>query len=257
MIKIGIIDDNFQLTEILNEYLSKLVDMKVVGIAHNGMEGMELIKREHPDVVILDLIMPHTDGFSLLEKLYADHISTKVLMLTAFGKEDIIKKANELGVSYFLLKPFELSQLSDTIRTICSNESYSIKISRESKPANENKSGESLEVRITDVLRSMGIPANLKGYIFLREAIQMVFRNVELLGGITKLIYPAIAKLYNTTPSRVERAIRHSIEVGWNRGSIEHLNLVFGNTVSPLKGKPTNSEFIALIADHLRLQKVG
>src|SRR5581483_11134916 len=134
-----------------------------------------------------DLIMPHTDGISLLEKLYVENINLKVLMLTAFGKEDIIKRANELGVSYFLLKPFELSQLSDTIRTICSSKNYIIKKPVENKRPERKVEG-SLELRVSDILRSMGIPANLKGYIFLREAIQMVFHNVELMGSITKVI---------------------------------------------------------------------
>lgn len=256
MIKIGIIDDNIQLTEVLSDYISSMDDMKVVGIAHNGLHGLDLVKGEQPDLVILDLILPHPDGISLLEKFYVENIDLKVLMLTAFGKEDIIKRANELGVSYFLLKPFELSQISDTIRTICSKKDYSTNKPVENKLREGKKEG-NLELRVSDILRSMGIPANLKGYIFLREAIQMVFHNVDLMGSITKIIYPDIASKYHTTPSRVERAIRHSIEVGWNRGSIEQLDFVFGNTVSPLKGKPTNGEFIALIADHLRLQTVG
>jgi two-component system, response regulator, stage 0 sporulation protein A len=256
MIKIGIIDDNIQLTELVSDYLSTQIDMKVVGIAHNGIEGMELIRKEKPDLIILDLIMPHSDGLVILEQLYAETNFTKVLMLTAFGNDDIIKKANELGVSYFLLKPFELNQLSDTIRSICSKKEYGLNVPKESVFIKE-KQYDNIEIRVTDVLRSVGIPANLKGYLFLREAIQMVFHNVELMSGVTKIIYPSIAEKYHTTASRVERAIRHAIEVGWNRGSIEQIEFVFGNTVSPLKGKPTNAEFIALISDHLRLQKVS
>lgn len=256
MIRIGLIDDNIQLTEVMDEYLSTQTDMKIVGIAHNGFDGVELIKNENPDIVILDLVMPHSDGLSLLEQLYEENIYTKVLMLTAFGKDDIIKKASELGVSYFLLKPFELTQLSETIRTICHKKDSYIPSVKE-KGLKQEQQFENLEVRVTDVLRSVGIPANLKGYLFLREAIQMVFHNMEVLGGVTKIIYPAIAEKFHTTASRVERAIRHAIEVGWNRGSIEQIEFVFGNTVSPLKGKPTNAEFIALISDHLRLQSVS
>jgi two-component system, response regulator, stage 0 sporulation protein A len=256
MINVGIIDDNIQLTEVLEDYIATLEDMKVTGVAHNGLDGLDLIKREPLDLVILDLIMPHTDGLSLLEQLYAEKNSTKVLMLTAFGKEDIIKQASDYGASYYLMKPFELSHLSEVIRNICLKESQSINTQRVNEIKQNNK-GEDLEVRISDVLRSIGIPANLKGYLFLREAIQMVIQNVDLLGGlggITKIIYPTIAEKYHTTPSRVERAIRHSIEVGWNRGSIEVIEFVFGNTVSQLKVKPTNGKFIALIADYLRLK---
>ena len=254
MIRIGIIDDNTELTGLLSDYLSTQNDMEVEGIAHNGFEGMELIKNKPLDVVILDLIMPHSDGLSLLEKLHVENIHKKVLILTAFGKEDVIQKASELGAAYFLLKPFELQKLSETIRTICSKKTHSVTIPKENDTL---KKSDNIELRITEVLRSMGIPANLKGYLFLREAIHMVFDNFELMSGVTKAIYPEIAKKYHTTSSRVERAIRHSIEVGWNRGSIEQLNLVFGHTVSPLKGKPTNGEFIALIADYLRVKKVG
>jgi two-component system response regulator (stage 0 sporulation protein A) len=255
MIKIGIIDDNIQLTELLENHFSICGDMKVVGIAHNGVAGIELIRNEQPDVVLLDLIMPHSDGLSLLEQLYHENYNTKVLMLTAFGKDEIIKKAQELGASYFLLKPFEFSQLLETIRSICVGKP-ALTIPKERQLTTGGKS-QGLEMNITDVLRTLGIPAHLKGYMFLREAIKMVFNDTELLSGITKDIYPGIAKKFHTTMSRVERAIRHAIEVGWNRGSMEHIDYVFGNTVSPLRGKPTNGEFIALIADHLKLHKAG
>ena len=261
MINVGIIDDNIHLTEILEDYISALDDMNVSGVAHNGLDGLDLIRREPVDLVILDLIMPHSDGLSLLEHLHSERIGTKVLMLTAFGKEDIIKQASEYGASYYLMKPFELSHLSEVIRNICLKDDHSVHVPKETITNRKvnNEICENSKVRISEVLRSVGIPANLKGYLFLREAIQMVIKNVDLLGGlggITKIIYPAIAEKYHTTPSRVERAIRHSIEVGWNRGSIEVIEFVFGNTVSQLKVKPTNGKFIALIADHLRLQNV-
>ncbi|MFJ5761948.1 sporulation transcription factor Spo0A [Neobacillus sp. NPDC093182] len=251
MIKIGIIDDNVQFTEILKDFLSTFNDMDVIGVAHNGMEGMELIENQKPDLIILDLIMPYSDGLSLLKNIYEENITTKVIILTAIGTEDIITRAKELGASYFLMKPIELSNLSNMIMSICS-ESVSMKTILEKKIHNTNND-EKLELKISDILRSMGIPANLKGYFFLREAIQMINNGCE--SSFSKVIYPAIASKYHTTPSRVERAIRHAIEVGWNRGNIEQLDFVFGNTVSPLKGKPTNGEFIVLIAEHLRLQK--
>lgn len=251
MIKIGIIDDNVQFTEILKDFLSTFTDMEVIRVAHNGMEGMELIENQKPDLIILDLIMPFSDGLSLLKNIYEENITTKVIILTSIGTDDIITRAKELGASYFLMKPIELSHLPKIIMSICS-ESVSMKTALKKVLHNSNND-EKLELKITDILRSIGIPANLKGYFFLREAIQMINNGCET--SFSKVIYPAIASQYHTTPSRVERAIRHAIEVGWNRGSIEQLDFVFGNSVSPLKGRPTNGEFIALIAEHLMLQK--
>lgn len=251
MIKIGIIDDNVQFTEILKDFLSTFTDMEVIGVAHNGMEGMELIENQKPDLIILDLIMPFSDGLSLLKNIYEENITTKVIILTSIGTDDIITRAKELGASYFLMKPIELSHLPKIIMSICS-ESVSMKTALKKVLHNSNND-EKLELKITDILRSIGIPASLKGYFFLREAIQMINNGCET--SFSKVIYPAIASQYHTTPSRVERAIRHAIEVGWNRGSIEQLDFVFGNSVSPLKGRPTNGEFIALIAEHLMLQK--
>ncbi|MCM3691047.1 sporulation transcription factor Spo0A [Neobacillus niacini] len=251
MIKIGIIDDNVQFTEILIDFLSTFNDMEVIGVAHDGMKGMELIKNQKPDLIILDLIMPFSDGLSLLKNIYEENITIKVIILTSLGTEDTIIRAKELGASYFLMKPIDLSHLPKMIMSICS-ESVSMKKTLKKEKENTNDDGK-LELIITEILRSIGIPANLKGYHFIRDAIQIINNGCET--SFSKVIYPAIASKYHTTPSRVERAIRHAIEVGWNRGSLEQLDFVFGNTVSPLKGRPTNGEFIALIAEHLRLQK--
>lgn len=252
MIKIGIIDDNVQFTEILIDFLTTFNNMEVIGVAHDGMKGMELIKKQKPDLIILDLIMPFSDGLSLLKNIYEENITTKVIILTSIGTEDIITRAKELGAAYFLMKPIELSHLPNMIMSICS-ESVSIKPALREKVLLNSNNDNKLELKITDILRSIGIPASLKGYFFLREAIQMINNGCE--SSFSKVIYPAIASKYNTTPSRVERAIRHAIEVGWNRGGIAQLDFVFGNTVRPLKGRPTNGEFVALIAEHLRLQK--
>ncbi|MFP7298290.1 sporulation transcription factor Spo0A [Neobacillus niacini] len=251
MIKIGIIDDNVEFTEILIDFLSSFNDLEVIGVAHDGMKGLELIKNQKPDLILLDVIMPFSDGLSLLKNIYEENITTKVIVLTSLGTEDTITRAKELGASYFLMKPIELSHLQKKIMSICSV-GVSMKKTIEKVIPNTNDDGK-LEIIVTDILRSIGIPANLKGYFFLREAIQMINKGYE--SSLSKVIYPTIASKHHTTPSRVERAIRHAIEVGWNRGSIEQLDFVFGNTVSPLKGRPTNGEFIALIAEHLRLQK--
>ncbi|WP_462411068.1 sporulation transcription factor Spo0A [Neobacillus sp. Marseille-QA0830] len=263
MIKIAIVDDNYQFTEIMNDYFMTQDDMKVVGIAYNGLEGMELIRSEEPDLIILDLVMPYSDGLSILGNLHVEKRDTKVLMLTSMGTENIIQKANEYGAAYFLMKPVDLSVLSDNIRSICSQEGYVANRRFHDHPViEENKVSNDmidhkLEMRITDVLRSIGIPANLKGYFFLREAIEMVLSDSGLLGGaggITKVIYPTIADRHYTTPSRVERAIRHAIEVCWNRGDVEMLKSVFGPAVGQLKDKPANGKFIMLMSDYFGLK---
>ncbi|WP_042461413.1 sporulation transcription factor Spo0A [Neobacillus dielmonensis] len=257
MIKVAIIDDNIEFTEILQEYLSTLENIDVVGVEHNGLNGMKLISDENPDLVILDLIMPYSDGLSLLKNLYTDYKGLKVLILTSLGSEDIIIRARELGASYFLMKPVELSVLSDTINSIFPEESLSTNKQKEKKEQ-LNKKIDDLEMKVTDILRSLGITANLKGYFFLREAIQMAGAEDILLGGnwgLTTEIYPAIAEQHHTTVSRVERAIRHAIEVGWNRGNRDVLETIFGHSVSEWKSKPSNGKFIALISDYLRLKQ--
>lgn len=176
-------------------------------------------------------------------------------MLTAFGQEDVTKKAVELGAAYFILKPFDMENLGSHIRQVSGNSSpvtrkgpgTTYRSQVEQKPKN-------LDASITGIIHEIGVPAHIKGYMYLREAISMVYNDIELLGSITKVLYPDIAKKYNTTASRVERAIRHAIEVAWSRGNIDSISSLFGYTVSMTKAKPTNSEFIAMVADKLRLE---
>jgi two-component system, response regulator, stage 0 sporulation protein A len=178
-------------------------------------------------------------------------------MLTAFGQEDVTKKALELGASYFVLKPFNMDQLVEQIRNV-----FRIGLLPKNNMANNNlsqaviqpRANKSLDASITNIIHEIGVPAHIKGYMYLRDAISMVYNDIELLGSITKVLYPDIAKKYNTTASRVERAIRHAIEVAWSRGNIESISNLFGYTVSMSKAKPTNSEFIAMVADKLRLE---
>ncbi len=178
-----------------------------------------------------------------------------VIMLTAFGQEDVTKKAVDLGAAYFILKPFDMENLVNHIRQVSGqassftnrSSSSAMRLQRDNKPAN-------LDASITSIIHEIGVPAHIKGYLYLREAISMVYKDIELLGSITKVLYPDIAKKYNTTASRVERAIRHAIEVAWSRGNIDSISSLFGYTVSMTKAKPTNSEFIAMVADKLRLE---
>ncbi len=256
-IKVCIVDDNRELVALLEEYISEQPDMEVIGVAHNGQDCLSMLEQVSPDVLVLDIIMPHLDGLAVLERIKEFQKGTSipnVIMLTAFGQEDVTKKAVELGASYFILKPFDMDNLVVHIRQsgekgagIARSNTYSPRQPVEAKPVN-------LEASITSIIHEIGVPAHIKGYLYLREAISMVYNDIELLGSITKVLYPDIAKKYNTTASRVERAIRHAIEVAWSRGNIDSISSLFGYTVSMTKAKPTNSEFIAMVADKLRLE---
>ncbi|RFU65645.1 sporulation transcription factor Spo0A [Peribacillus glennii] len=257
-IKVCVVDDNRELVSLLEEYISRQDDMEVIGVAHNGQDCLNLLETADPDVLILDIIMPHLDGLAVLEKIRESKLAKvpNVIMLTAFGQEDVTKKAVDLGASYFILKPFDMENLAGHIRQVSRKTNnvlkkqppYSYRTSQQdSKPKN-------LSASITSIIHEIGVPAHIKGYLYLREAISMVYNDIELLGSITKVLYPDIAKKYNTTASRVERAIRHAIEVAWSRGNIESISSLFGYTVSMSKAKPTNSEFIAMVADKLRLE---
>jgi len=258
-IKILIADDNQDLVEILNDYISEESDMEVIYTANNGKEVINYLKNENtiPDVIILDIIMPHLDGLGVLEELRVMRLEQKpkVILLTAFGQENITHQAISLGVNYYILKPFDMEILIQRIRQVHSNE-----IERKTtKPINKisyskNNSKDDLDSIISNIIHDIGIPANIKGYVYLREAIIMVYNEFDLLGSVTKKLYPRIAEKYKTTSSRVERAIRHAIELAWKRGNIEYILDLFGYTIDINRTKPTNSEFIAMIADKLRLE---
>ncbi|XJZ26166.1 sporulation transcription factor Spo0A [Bacillota bacterium Lsc_1132] len=256
-IKVCVVDDNRELISLLEEYITSQEDMEIVGMAHNGQECLNLLATVDPDVLVLDIIMPHLDGLAVLERLREMKIGKfpNVIMLTAFGQEDVTKKAVELGASYFILKPFDMENLGNHIRQVSGNAStFTRKTSATTyRPQTEAKP-KNLDASITSIIHEIGVPAHIKGYLYLREAISMVYNDIELLGSITKVLYPDIAKKYNTTASRVERAIRHAIEVAWSRGNIDSISSLFGYTVSMSKAKPTNSEFIAMVADKLRLE---
>ena len=256
-IKVCVVDDNRELISLLEEYIDAQDDMEIVGTAHNGQECLSLLATVDPDVLVLDIIMPHLDGLAVLERLRDMKKGSlpNVIMLTAFGQEDVTKKAVELGASYFILKPFDMENLGNHIRQVSGSASMMTRKSSAAtyRPHSEAKP-KNLDASITSIIHEIGVPAHIKGYLYLREAISMVFNDIELLGSITKVLYPDIAKKYNTTASRVERAIRHAIEVAWSRGNIDSISSLFGYTVSMSKAKPTNSEFIAMVADKLRLE---
>ncbi|KPV56118.1 chemotaxis protein CheY [Paenibacillus sp. A3] len=260
-IEVLLADDNREFTNLLSEFIDDQADMQVTGVAYNGNDVLRLIEQgpRVPDVLILDIIMPHLDGLGVLEKLREMDLNPqpKIIMLTAFGQENITQKAVQLGASYYILKPFDMEILTNRIRQLIgTSPAMPVMSSSSSQKANvvQLPKGKNLDANITTIIHEIGVPAHIKGYQYLREAITMVYNNIEILGAITKTLYPAIAEKYKTTPSRVERAIRHAIEVAWTRGNIDSISHLFGYTINISKAKPTNSEFIAMVADKLRIE---
>lgn len=246
--RVLIIDDNRSLVDMIKEYFSEHADIKITLEAYDGVEGLRIIekKKDEYDIILLDLIMPNKDGVSVLEDMKKKGIDKKVIVLTSYNTQDMIRKVSEMGVNYFMLKPFELTDLENRIMEI----SGDVKYGGKSIDLFHN----SLQKSITTILHELGVPSHIKGYQYIREGITLVYENPELVGGITKELYPEIARKYETTVSRVERAIRHAIEVSWNRGDWDLMEEIFGHSVDIDKAKPTNSEFIVTVADKLRLE---
>lgn len=256
-ITVAIVDDNERIVNLLETILKEDDDVEVVGKADNGIDALSMIKEKNPDVVLLDLIMPKLDGLGVLEKIKHNSEFKKTpafIVVTAIGQEGVTENAFELGASYYIMKPFDNNIILTRIKQI-KGESRLVDNHRVS--TFENKAGyieRNLETDVTNIIHEIGVPAHIKGYQYLRDAIMMSVNDSEMLNSITKLLYPSIAKQHKTTPSRVERAIRHAIEVAWSRGKMDTIDDLFGYTVSNGKGKPTNSEFVALIADKIRLE---
>ena len=267
-ISVLIADDNKEFCNILNDYLLNQKDIIVTGVAKDGREALELIESQQPDLVVLDIIMPHLDGLGVLERLNNMDLpkTPRVIVLSAVGQDKITQQAITLGADYYVVIPFDMDIFTKRIREMFStNIVVNNNVVESKKRMNQvplvqreaaatSKEPMDLETEITSIIHEIGVPAHIKGYMYLREAITMVVNDMELLSAVTKELYPSIAKKYNTTASRVERAIRHAIEVAWSRGQIDAINRIFGYTVHGEKGKPTNSEFIAIIADKLRLK---
>ncbi len=246
-IKVLMIDDNINLVSMIKEYFKNHELIEVVLEAYDGKEGIEVIteKLECYDVIILDLIMPNKDGIYVLEEMKKRQIDKKVIVATSYNASEVIRQVADYGVNYFILKPFDLIDLEKRIIDI----NKKIPASKTIDFHHNN-----LQISITKILHELGIPSHIKGYQYIREGIGIVYERPETIGGITKELYPELAKKYNTTVSRVERAIRHAIEVSWNRGNWSLMEEIFGHSVDIDKAKPTNSEFIVTIADKLRLE---
>lgn len=268
--RVLIADDNREFADLLYEYINEQTDMTVVGIAYNGQEALSLVEEHQPDVMVLDIIMPVLDGIGVLERVRNLQIESmpRVIMLTAFGQESVTKKALDLGAQYYVLKPFDLETLVSRIRDVAETEAYMERpravgggfatstavVNHQTPRLKVAPKTKSIDQLVTTVIHEIGVPAHIKGYQYLREAILLVYDDVEILGSVTKVLYPKIGELYATTASRVERAIRHAIEVAWSRGNSEAISQLFGYTVNMSKAKPTNSEFIAMVADKLRME---
>jgi len=247
-IKVLMIDDNLELIQMVKEYFSDHASIDISLEAHDGIEGMKLIK-EHQndyDVVILDLIMPKKDGLSVLQEMKDNNIDKNVIVLTSYNASDMIRKVSEMGIKYFILKPFELTDLEKRVIECVEEEKFSNKTI--------DVYHNNLKVSITRILHELGVPSHIKGYQYIREGVAILYEKPSAVGAITKELYPDIASKYDTTVSRVERAIRHAIEVSWNRGNWELMEEIFGHSVDIDKAKPTNSEFIVTISDKLRLE---
>ena len=244
-IKLLMVDDNVQLIEAVKEYFSKSSKIEVSYEAYDGQAGIELIEKEKNnfDVLVLDLIMPNKDGLYVLEQMKLHAIDKKVIVLTSYNTVEVIRKVSDYGVSYYMLKPFDFMDFEKRILELFDK--------KESK--NLDLRYNNIQMSITKILHELGIPSHIKGYQYIREGVGIIFEHPETIGGITKELYPELAEKFDTTVSRVERAIRHAIEVSWNRGDWHLMEEIFGNSVDIDKAKPTNSEFMVTIADKLRL----
>ncbi len=261
-LSVAIAEDNPKTLDLLNQMLSEEDGIQIVGKAETGDEAYEMIVSTKPDVVLLDVIMPGMDGLTVMEKVKNEEKLTKkpsFIMVSAAGSENVTEDAFRLGANYFIMKPFTREVVVDKVRRLAGSASkpkgMSLPHSRKIRPY-ENQveyMEQNLENDVTQILHEIGVPAHIKGYQYLRDAIISSVCDQDMLASVTKVLYPNIAKKHQTTPSRVERAIRHAIEVAWSRGKMDTINEIFGYTVSNGKGKPTNSEFIALLSDKIRL----
>ncbi len=242
-IKVVLADANEEFRMLLQDAVEKTGDFTVVGSCGDGDEALELIKEKGAQMVVMDLVLPGLDGLSLLAELEKLPFVPKTIVVSAFMNDHAVSEAAEHGAYYFMPKPCLGSAIAERMRLAVGNEEEEVQRASD------------LESKVTSIIHEIGVPAHIKGYQYLREAIMLAVEDMEIINAVTKVLYPEVAKRFATTPSRVERAIRHAIEVAWDRGDLETLQRFFGYTVNSAKGKPTNSEFIAMIADRLVLQK--
>ena len=236
-------DANEEFRTLVRKIIDETEEFTVVGSVGDGAEALRLARQEAPDLLLMDVLLPGLDGFGVLKQLRELEKPPKVILISAFCSDSVVSEAVELGANYFMFKPVEENALLDRMRALFGRD-----LPEERHPVE-------LKNLVTSVIHEIGVPAHIKGYQYLREAIMIAVDDMDVINAVTKVLYPEVAKRFNTTPSRVERAIRHAIEVAWDRGDLETLQKYFGYTVSNAKGKPTNSEFIAMIADRLVLEQ--
>ena len=257
-ISVAIVDGNERMIEVEKNVLERKQGIQVVGTASDGLAAVEMISRVKPDVVLLDLMLSKLDGLSVMERIKKDKSNREIgfIILSSVCQEGLMEKAFAVGADYYILKPFDYDAIIARIQQVyASNHENLLDCMTGKIYENQKHTSEfSLETDVTNIIHEIGVPAHIKGYQYLRDAIMMSVNDSEMLNTITKQLYPTIAKQHKTTPSRVERAIRHAIEVAWSRGKMDTIDELFGYTVNNGKGKPTNSEFVALIADKIRLE---
>lgn len=244
-----IADNSEEFCASLSAALKRAEGFQVVGTANDGEQAIRTVSERKPDVLVLDLMLSKQDGLSVLKAISGMERRPIVFATSGFITDFVASAAANLGVRYLMLKPCDLSALverMEEVRTVGTKQPVPIR-----------NAGGGIEAMVTNIIHEIGVPAHIKGYQYLREAIIIAVEDMDVINAITKVLYPQVAKAFGTTPSRVERAIRHAIEVAWDRGDLDTLQRFFGYTVSNTKGKPTNSEFIALIADKLQLQLKG
>lgn len=243
-IKALLIDDTESVLSKTKEYFSSHAVIELVKTINNGKEGLEYIVKHHDefDIILMDIIMPEIDGIRILEEMKNKNINKNVLVLTSYSKDAAMRLVSGYNIDYFMPKPIDMEVLEKRILSIVNCE---LEV--------EEKKDSKIEIAISKLLHSLGIPSHIRGYQYIRESVYMMYENPDMIGGITKCIYPEIASRFDTTASRVERAIRHAIEVSWARGDYDVMEELFGNSVDFDRSKPTNSEFIATLADNLRL----
>lgn len=244
-----VVDDSMEFTSSVEKYFKDNVSIDIVNVISDGSEVINYLQNsnESIDIILLDLILPGKDGLEILEDLKERKINKPVIVLSSYQKDYAVRMTKDYRVDYFMIKPVNLPTLEKRIKSI---------VSAEKSPVKELNVTEENELEVTELLHYLGVPSQLKGYAYLREGILMLYKSAGVTSGITKQIYPAIANLYNTTPSRVERAIRHAIEISWNRADYEMMNKIFGHSIDYDRAKPTNSEFMMTLSDALRLKQI-
>ena len=238
-----LVDANEEFRAMVRESIEKTEEFAVVGSTGDGTEALDLLERQKPDLAVVNMVLPGADGFEILQRSGERGYKTRIIATSVFCNEQMVAEAIGKGAAHFMLKPFKVEALLERMEVLLGESA-----------APEQDHAVILKNRVTEVIHEIGVPAHIKGYQYLREAIMIAVGDMEVINAITKVLYPAVAKRFGTTPSRVERAIRHAIEVAWDRGDLETLQKYFGYTVSNSKGKPTNSEFVAMIADRLVLE---